>query len=193
MSSNIPVHEVRRQETLGPSGSIETTSEVHKPLLIQVSTLSESVLDFPLPSKRLGPEQLYADDDDSYIAHVLGILRRVKAALGESLKLDPTREFNEFEQQMMIAKAFIDKAHKSREIGVGFTAIVNAIRWALANRDSDPLTKKQIHVLMEAVNRVSWSPYMHFDTAMPLLDSMEEAELNIESPYLEMITEQLDV
>ena len=194
MSNDISVREVRHQETLGPSSISEAATGARaSELLIPVEPAFDTAVDFPLPSKRLGPAQLYAHDDDAYVSHVLGLLRRARAALEQSSKLDPTSEFNEREQEMMVAKAFIEKALKSREIGPGYTLVVNAVNWALANRGPDILSRNQLSRLIEALNRVLWSPYMHFDTAMLLLDALEEDELNIESPYLGKVTEELDV
>ena len=91
----------------------------------------------------------------------------------------------------MLARALISRSLNCREIGVGFTAVVNAVNWALANRETSSPTRKQINVMVEALNRTIWSPYMHFDTAMPILDTLEKGS-NIESPGLELITDALD-
>jgi hypothetical protein len=191
MSSTIPVKEVGPTNTGGPSigGGASSSS---RPIDIPVTSSVVAVPDLPPPGKRLGPEQLYEDADDSYVSHVLSLLRRAKNALLQSVKFDPRSEFTDVEQQLMVATVFIGKAVKSREIGDGFTAVLNAVRWSLANRDSEPFTARQINAIVECLNRVLWAPYIHFDTAMSLLDSLEDVELNIESPYFAAVAHELD-
>ena len=140
----------------------------------------------------LGPQQLYSDVDDSLRFHVVNLLQRARSALLQALQYDPSSEFTRFDQEMMIARALLVRALNCREIGAGFTAVVNAATWAIANRDAGPLSKRQINAVIEALNRVLWSPYLHFDTAMSILDALEEVDLNIESPALELITAELD-
>jgi hypothetical protein len=149
-------------------------------------------VDFPAPSRRLGPEELYGDLDDSLRSHALTLLQRARLALRQAMKFDPASEFTHFDQEITVARAHIERALNCREIGTGFTAVVNAVNWALANRDAEGLTKKQISVILEALNRVSWSPYLHFDTAMSILDALEESDLNIESPGFALLTAEVD-
>lgn len=194
MNSKVSVREIPSHVTLGPTGSTDFgTGSNNIGIPIAVSPVSDSADDLPIPSRRLGAEQLYASEDDSYVSHVLSLLRRARVALEQAAKVDPTSTFNAFEQEMMVARAHVGRALKSREIGPGFTAVVGAINWALANRSADILTKRQINALVEALNRLLWAPYLHFDTAMLLLDSLDDAELNIESPYLAQVTSELDV
>jgi hypothetical protein len=120
------------------------------------------------------------------------LLQEARAALTRATEFDPSAEFVPFDQQVMIARSFIGRALNCRQIGQGFTAVVNAINWALANRVGASLTKKQVVGLIGAVDRILWSPYMHFDTAMSVLDELETLGLTIESPTLELITTELD-
>jgi hypothetical protein len=146
----------------------------------------------PVSNAWLGPQQLYGDIDDSLLSHVSQLLQQARSALRQAAQLDPSSEFAQFDQQIMIARTFIGRALNCRDIGQGFTSVVNAMNWALANRGEAALTKKQLAALLGALDRVSWSPYLHFDTAMAVLDELETVGLNIESPTLEMITAELD-
>lgn len=189
----ITVQQVSQQETVGPIDISDTGTGAAMPAPKAVSVVPDDTITFPPPSKLLGAEQLYPDDDASYVAHVLNLLRQSKAALNESLKADPKTQFNDFENQVMLATALVEKAQKSREIGSGFTAIVNAIYWGLVNRGAETLTKKQVLTLIEGLNRLLWAPYLHFDTAMSVVDSLEDVELDIESPDLKVVIAELDV
>lgn len=140
----------------------------------------------------LGPQQLYSDVDDSLRFHVVNLLQRARSALLQALQYDPSSEFARFDQEIMVARALLVRALNCREIGAGFTAVVNAATWAIANRDAGSFSKRQISAIVEALNRVAWSPYLHFDTAMSILDALEDVDLNIESPTLELITAELD-
>jgi hypothetical protein len=164
------------------TGSIEPTVNVG--ITASAAELSSS--------NRLGPQQLYGDIDDSLRSHVVGLLREGRAALERALQFNADSEFVQFDQQIMIARSFITRVLNCRQIGQGFTSVVNGANWALANRHEVPPTKKQLGALVSALNRLAWSPYMHFDTAMSILDELETAQLDIESPILQLITSELD-
>jgi hypothetical protein len=143
--------------------------------------------------KPLGPQQLYSELDDSLRSHVSSLVQEARRALDQARQIDASSEFIQFDQNIMLARSFVGRALNCRQLGQGFTAVVNGVNWALANRREVSPTKKQLSALISALDRIIWSPYLHFDSAMPILDELETLGLDIESPLLEIITAEIDV
>jgi hypothetical protein len=119
--------------------------------------------------KPLGPQQLYSELDDSLRSHVSSLVQEARRALDQARQIDASSEFIQFDQNIMLARSFVGRALNCRQLGQGFTAVVNGVNWALANRREVSPTKKQLSALISALDRIIWSPYLHFDSAMPIL------------------------
>jgi hypothetical protein len=122
----------------------------------------------------------------------LNLIERARVCLQNALKFDPSTEFFLFDQEVMKTRALLVKAFQYRNIGDGYAALVNAIIWALANRKPSQPSKRQISVISASLDRLTNGPYMHFDTAMQVMDEMEEADLDIEPPSLDILTAEFD-
>jgi hypothetical protein len=92
----------------------------------------------------------------------------------------------------MRARAILLKAFVYRDIGEGYAAVVNAVIWALANRKPGLPSRRQINVILTSMGRLISGPYIHFDTSMQILDDLEEADLDIEPPSLDILIEGFD-
>jgi len=154
------------------------------------------VYDAPPPGpgmKSLSLQQLYPDlPEGSRMLKGLGLIERARVTLQNALAFDPLSSFFVFDQEIMRSRALLVKAFEYRDIGEGYAALVNALIWALANRKPNSPSRRQINVISAAVDRLTNGPYMHFDTAMQIMDDLEDADLDIEPPILDVLTEELD-
>jgi hypothetical protein len=142
----------------------------------------------PLSLQQLYPEQT----DDSRLLKALNLIERARVTLLDALNSDPTANFLQFDQEIMRARAILLKAFVYRDIGEGYAAVVNAVIWALANRKPGLPSRRQINVILTSMGRLISGPYIHFDTSMQILDDLEEADLDIEPPSLDILIEGFD-
>jgi hypothetical protein len=142
----------------------------------------------PLSLQQLYPEQ----HDDSLQLKALNLIERARVTLLDALNFDPSANFLQFDQEIMRARALLLKAFMYRDIGEGYAAVVNAAIWALANRKPCLPSRRQINVISASLQRLISGPYIHFDTSMQILDDMEEADLDIEPPSLDILIEGFD-
>jgi hypothetical protein len=142
----------------------------------------------PLSVQQLYPEQT----DDSRQLKALNLLERARITLLDALNFDPSGNFLQFDQEIMRARAILLRAFMYRDIGEGYAAVVNAVIWALANRKPGLPSRRQINVISASMERLISGPYIHFDTSMQILDDLEEADLDIEPPSLDILIEGYD-
>jgi hypothetical protein len=142
----------------------------------------------PLSLQQLYPSQT----DDSRQFKALNLIERARVALLDALNFDPSANFLQFDQEIMRARAVLLKAFMYRDIGDGYAAVVNAVIWALANRKPGLPSRRQISVISTSMERLISGPYIHFDTSMQILDDLEEADLDIEPPSLDILIEGFD-
>ena len=142
----------------------------------------------PTSQKILTAQELYSDrEPDSIFSKAFESLMHAISALRVAQGFDSMDEFLFFDLEIMKAKTFLLSAFKLREIGDGYTALVNAIIWALTNRSPGGPTGKQLGVIVAALDRLQHAPYMHFDSAMTIMDNLEEAGLDIEPISLDLL------
>jgi hypothetical protein len=147
----------------------------------------------PSSDKVLNLQQLYPESsEDSRMLKGLNLIERARLNLRTSLDIDPVTSFFVFDQEIMKTRALLVKAFQFREIGEGYAALVNAVIWALGNREKASPSRRQINVISNSLDRLINGPYMHFDTAMQIMDELEDADLNIEPASLDLLTAELN-
>jgi hypothetical protein len=122
----------------------------------------------------------------------LSLIERARTTLQNALLFDPSTSFFVFDQEIMRSRALLVKAFEYRDIGEGYAAVVNALIWGLVNRKPNSPSRRQISVISTALDRLTNGPYMHFDTAMQVMDDLEDADIEIEPPTLDLLTAELD-
>lgn len=144
-------------------------------------------------TKFLSLQQLYPDlSEESRMLKGLSLIERARVTLQKALIFDPSDNFFVFDQEVMKSRALLVKAFEYRDIGEGYAALVNALIWALGNRKPNTPSRRQINVISAAIDRLTNGPYIHFDTAMQVMDDLEDADLDIEPPTLDVLTAELD-
>jgi hypothetical protein len=180
------------QTPLGSSQPYTTDSAAPATLRILYAEVPDS-LPAETHGRTLSPQQLYPEHfDDSRLLKALNLIERARVDLQNALSLDSSNDFFSFDQEIMRVRALLVKAFRYREIGEGYAALINAIIWALANRKPSSPSKRQINVISTSLDRLAKGPYMHFDTAMQVMDELEDADLSIEPPTLDILTAELD-
>jgi hypothetical protein len=136
--------------------------------------------------RSLGSRDLYPslDLEDSFAGAALRALDEVLAHI--HCAEEPDRGYIDLDTELMKAKGVLIKAFDYREsLGDGYSGLVNAAIWALANSSVQPPSRKQLRVLSASLHRLRDRPYMHFDTAMALMDDLESEGFDIEPPALD--------
>lgn len=78
-----------------------------------------------------------------------------------------------------------------KEIGDGYGAIVLSLFHALKNNDGSFLNKDQLININYTLKRLNSEPLMTFESALELLNALEEADLSIESKEFDYLSEVL--
>lgn len=194
MSDNlISIDEGRGSQTfvgsLRPQAIAGAAAPTLPVVFAQVSdTLPPEPSGAPLSLQQLYPSQT----DDSRQFKALNLIERARVTLLDALNFDPSANFLQFDQEIMRARAILLKAFMYRDIGEGYASVVNAVIWALANRKPGLPSRRQINVISTSMERLICGPYIHFDTSMQILDDLEGADLDIESPSLDILIEGFD-
>jgi hypothetical protein len=135
----------------------------------------------------LGPNDLYPEltGEDSTVIQALQLIGDCVRRLENAREIDGATDYIAFDEQMMRARQYMRQLFAFREIGDGFGATTNAILWALQNKESETLARRQLTVVIEVLRQLRMKPLLHFDTAMTFMDQLEDCELNIEPSSLE--------
>jgi hypothetical protein len=126
---------------------------------------------------------------DSEIIQALQLLGSCIEWLQAARQIDSEADFIGFDETMMRARGHLRDLFALRQIGDGFGATINAILWALHNQEVDILTPRQLTFVIEVLGELRRKPLLHFDSAMKLLDQLEDSNLNIEPSRIDFILE----
>jgi hypothetical protein len=135
----------------------------------------------------LRPNELYpfSDVNDAVLFQALEMLKDCVRVLELAQRIDPLADYIGFDEEMMEARAILRNLFDLRSIGDGFGSVINAILWSLKNKDTETLNRKQLSTVLESLKELKRKPLMHFDTAMSVIDQLEEADLVVEPTMLD--------
>lgn len=130
----------------------------------------------------LGPEALYQNSsgENDLVFQALKLLREATDYLATAATIDPAMDYTFFDTQIMKARVVLETAFRLRAIGDGYAGLINALTLALKNAEVEPLNRRQLSLMVSAIGRLRHGPFMHFDTAMLIMDELEDADLDIE-------------
>jgi hypothetical protein len=182
----VPINSYQRPSSTVPSGTSGSTSGQ----IFSITVEKENVIQ-RTDAKVLSPAELYPDlqAQDGRVIQALLLLRECGDYLQSAIRIDPKTDFIGYDEKMMRARNSLRRLYALREIGDGFGAVINAMIWALRNKDSETLTSRQISTVVEVLNQLRKKPLLHFDSSMNLLDQLEDSDLNIEPPFMDLLTE----
>jgi len=67
-----------------------------------------------------------------------------------------------------------------RDLGDGFGAIINALKFSFENAHGTPFSEGQISLIGQAVERIRQEPFLHFEQAAELVGKLEDADLTVD-------------
>jgi hypothetical protein len=182
----IPIDRNQHPSFTGMPGSFDSSPD-HR---ISISVDGNTVLQ-PENAKVLTPAELYPDldDRDGPVIQALRLLTDCLEQITLAGQIDPGVDFTSYDERMMRASDSLRKLYALRDIGDGFGASINALMWAIRNKDTEALSGRQTSTMLEVIKQLRNKPMLHFDSAMTLLDQLEDSELNIEPPFVELLTD----
>jgi len=71
-----------------------------------------------------------------------------------------------------------------REIGDGFGAIVNALKYSFANASGNLFTRGQLETIVRVLSTLSNEPFLRFETAVDLISDLEDSGLDVDPPVI---------
>jgi hypothetical protein len=81
---------------------------------------------------------------------------------------------------------------RCRDIGNGFSQIVNTLQFALINQKGKPLTFAQLTTVWRIVKELRTRPLMSFDEGINAVSDLEESGLEVDPPILSELVSQFD-
>jgi hypothetical protein len=169
----------------GYTGASETNYKVSNGAFETVLSVEES----SLHSARalLEPSKLYPNvgDENERVFQALRLLQEATDHLQAALEEDPEKDYTAFDNQIIRARIVLERAFNFRDIGDGYAGLVNALNCGLRNAEVEPLNRRQLGVIVDAIARLKRGPFMHFDSAMQIMDELESADLDIEPSGLD--------
>ncbi len=181
----IPINSFRPHSSTTASGT-QADPGHRPPFNIERQTDSQ-----PRGGRVLGPNELYSglEAEDGRVIQALRLLKECREQVREASLIDAKSDFIGYDENMMRALGTLRKLFALREIGDGFAATINALIWALQERESDPLTARQFSTVIEVVDQLRRRPKLHFDSSMKLMDQLEDSELDTEPPIFDVLLE----
>ena len=127
------------------------------------------------------------------LGHALGALAAAKEAVQESLEALKRGELISSDESMQRLQALLPELFYCRDLGDGFGAIINAIRFSFENAHGTPFSEGQIRLVGLAVERLRQEPFLAFDQAAEFVGRLEDAGLNVDPSAFATLGELLDV
>ena len=176
------VYSIRREENLSQTSGAASSRTDRYSLAASGSGQSHTPAGNTLDMEALYP---FAESGDGLV-----LAGRLLATCVDHLELvqtiDAAKDFISYDEQMMRVRVGLRELFALREIGDGFGSIVNAVLWSVSIQE-EPLTRRQLQVVILALQELSRRPLMHFDSAMAVIDELEDAGLATECDFIDSL------
>ncbi len=173
-----------------PMGTSEAASElITKPRVVPI----DASLRFEAEPIRI--DSLYPESSvvRPILRHALSGLAAAKEAAAESLEALKRGELISSDESMQRLQALLPELFYCRDLGDGFGAIVNALKFSFENAHGTPFSEGQIRLIGQVFERLRQEPFLHFEQAAELVAKLEDAGLTVDPPGLAALGELLDV
>jgi hypothetical protein len=127
------------------------------------------------------------------LGHALRALAAAREAAEEALEAMKRGDWMASDESMQRLQALLPELFCCRDIGDGFGAIINALRLSFVNAKGVPLSEPQIKLIRYVLERIRQEPFLHFDQAAELIESLEDTGLIVDPPSFAVLGELLDV
>jgi len=133
-------------------------------------------------TSQLHASDLYSNTEGEHIAvlRALALLADAQDYFEAASAINPEDYYIEFDTEIMRGRIVLGSLFELRSINDGFAAVVNGISLALKNAETKILNKRQLTAIIGALQRVRRGPFLHFDSAMLVLDELEDVGLDVE-------------
>jgi hypothetical protein len=140
------------------------------------------------------PSDLYPTlgPDDGEVIQAIALLGQCIDTLERARQIEDKTDFIAYDEEMMRVRQELRQLFQLRQIGDGYGAVVNAVLWALQNKDPERLSQRQLSVVVATLGQLRLKPLLHFDTAMTLMDQLEDSDLDIDPSSLAEMLEFVD-
>jgi len=127
------------------------------------------------------------------LGHALRALAAAKEAARESLEALKRGELISSDESMQHLQALLPELFYCRDLGDGFGAIINALKFSFENAHGVPFSEGQIRLVGQAVERIRQEPFLPFDQAAELIGRLEDVGLKVDPAAFAALGELLDV
>lgn len=127
------------------------------------------------------------------LGHALRGLAAAKEAAQESLEALKRGELISSDESMQRLQALLPELFYCRDLGDGFGAIINALKFSFENAHGTPFSQEQIRLIGQVVERIRQEPFLQFEQAAELVGKLEDAGLRVDPSAFAALGELLDV
>jgi len=114
------------------------------------------------------------------LGHALRLLAAAKEAAQESVEALKRGELISSDESMQRLQSLLPELFYCRDLGDGFGAIINALKFSFENAHGTPFSEGQISLIGQAVERIRQEPFLHFEQAAELVGKLEDADLTVD-------------
>ncbi|MFN0169513.1 MAG: hypothetical protein ACKV22_24085 [Bryobacteraceae bacterium] len=149
-------------------------------------------------SPRFSPDPIDTDDlyrggPPSVLGNALRLLATGKEEVREALAAVRRGQVIESDDAIQRFQSLLPELFCCRQLGDGFGAVINALKFVFNNRRGQPLEEKHIQLLSQTVENLRFEPFIAFDKAAQIIARLEDAGLEVDPPELTILTDLLDV
>jgi hypothetical protein len=127
------------------------------------------------------------------LGHALRGLAAEKDAVQESLEALKRGELISSDESMQRLQALLPELFYCRDLGDGFGAIINALKFSFENAHGAPFSEGQIRLIGQVVERIRQEPFLQFEDAAELVGKLDDVGLTVDPPGLAALGELVDV
>jgi len=173
-----------------PMGTSVAASElITKPRVVPIDASPQ------FDAEPIGIDSLYPEPSlvRPILGHALRGLAAAKEAAQESLEALKRGELISSDESMQRLQALLPELFYCRDLGDGFGAIINALKFSFENAHGTPFSEGQIRLIGQTVERIRQEPFLQFEQAAELVGKLEDAGLTVDPSAFAALGELLDV
>jgi hypothetical protein len=133
------------------------------------------------PRPLISMKALYPDVEGlapPYAATAIRILGKALSHLQDAIDAAKIDDWFASDNKVMIFENLLPELFCCRKLGDGFGAVINAVHFALKNRDDESLTIDQISAISGLMERVHQRPFLSFGEAVDQINALRKKGLN---------------
>ena len=182
----VPFPEISKQKRTSADSQTTTAPLTQKPTTgtaegLQTLRVEGTAALAPIPIDVLYPA---VESNRSDLLQALQILPRAITALEKARDFLRANDLMQSDHHVHEVQLLLPELFARRAIGDGFGAIINAMEIALVNRHGEPLTEKQIIILLRTLKELRARPFVSFSSAQQPIEELESEGLQVDPAVL---------